>query len=221
MASGLKERERMRLPAAFDLVPAIALSATLSCGCLPAFQFGNDPSAQAGAGGAASDGGGGGGGGSVAPTGDSGSAPIADLGSGASPDLGGAAAGDMAAVCDPLQSTAGLSSPSGQHNAGQECQGCHAPGGGAPTFYLGGTLYAAATSGTAVAGATINVTDAAGKTVKIISANNGNFWTKTALTFPIKVNASLCPTTLPMNSAVAGNGACNNCHNSTFRVHLP
>jgi hypothetical protein len=127
----------------------------------------------------------------------------------------------MAVVCDTLQSTAGLSAPSGHHNAGQECQGCHAPGGGAPTFYVGGTLYNAATGGTAVAGATINVTDAAGKSVKIISADNGNFWTSTTLTFPIKVDASLCPSTLAMTATVAGNGACNNCHNSTLRVHVP
>jgi hypothetical protein len=132
-----------------------------------------------------------------------------------------AAGGDMAAVCNPLQSTAGLSSPSGQHNAGQDCQGCHAPGGGAPTFYMGGTLYNAVNGTTPVVGATINITDAAGKTVTTISANNGNFWTKTQLTFPIKVNASLCPNTLAMNATVSGNGACNNCHNSTFRVHLP
>ena len=140
----------------------------------------------------------------------------------ASGDMALAAAGsDMAVQCDPLQSTAGLSSPSGNHNAGQECQGCHAPGGGAPTFYLGGTLYNNVNGSAAVAGATINITDAAGKKVKTISAQNGNFWTTTALTFPIKVNASLCPTTLAMNGSVSGNGACNNCHNSTFRVHLP
>jgi hypothetical protein len=209
----------MRIPAGFDFVSALALSATLcGGGCLPPFQAGNDPSAPGPTGG---NGGGGGGGGGVAATDDQGSSPVADLGSGSTADLGGAPAGDMAAICDNLQSTAGLSSPSGQHNAGQECQGCHAPGGGAPTFYLGGTLYSAATGGTAVAGATINVTDAAGKTIKIISANNGNFWTKTALTYPIKVDASLCPSTLPMSATVAGNGACNNCHNSTFRVHLP
>ena len=86
---------------------------------------------------------------------------------------------------------------------------------------LGGTLYSAATGGAAVAGATINVIDANGKTVKIVSANNGNFWTTTVLAYPIKVNASLCPATVPMVSTVAGNGACNNCHNSTMQVHVP
>jgi hypothetical protein len=149
-----------------------------------------------------------------------------DLGSPATVDLGLAVAdlapsGDLAGACDKLQSTAALSSPSGRHNAGQECQGCHAPGGGAPTFYLGGTLYNAATGGAAVAGATIRVTDANGKQVNIVSATNGNFWTTTVLAYPVHVEASLCPSTLPMSASVSGNGACNNCHNSTFRVHVP
>ena len=209
----------MRIPAAFDVASVIALSATLCGGCLPAFDGGSDPSAPAASGGGS--GTAGGGGSSAASTDDLGSAPGGDLGSSALADLGGALAGDLAVVCDNLQSTAGLSSPNGHHNAGQECQGCHAPGRGAPTFYVGGTLYNAVSGGAAVAGATINVTDANGKTVKIISATNGNFWTSTSLTFPITVNASLCPSTVPMSSAVTGNGACNNCHNSTFRVHVP
>ena len=146
---------------------------------------------------------------------DLGSIP-ADLATG-----GGGGGGDLAVACAPLQSTAGLSSPSGHHNAGQECQGCHAPGGGAPTFYIGGTLYSAATGGAAVAGATIDITDAGGKKVTAISADNGNFWTTTPLTYPIKVDASLCPSTTPMMASVSGNGACNNCHNSNMRVHTP
>jgi hypothetical protein len=151
-------------------------------------------------------GGGGGGGGGGSPSHD-----MAQAGGGG---------GDMAALCDPLASTAGLSSPSGHHNAGQECQGCHS-GGGAPTFYIAGTLYDTVNGTTAIAGATIHITDGAGKSVTTISAQNGNFWTTTALTYPIKVSASLCPNTQPMNGSVSGNGACNNCHNSTFRVHLP
>ncbi len=218
----------MRNLAAFVIVFGIIFAALALAGCLPAFNPGPSPQSGSGGsgGGSAGTGGngsgsGGGGGGGVASGDDLGGATVADLGTAPS-DGGGGGGGDMAPIaCDKLQSTGGLSVPSGQHNAGQECQGCHAPGGGAPTFYLGGTLYNAVANGTAVAGATINVTDAAGKTVKIVSANNGNFWTTTPLTFPVKVNASLCPNTLPMNATVGGNGACNNCHNSTFRVHVP
>jgi hypothetical protein len=141
-----------------------------------------------------------------------------DLAVAAGRDL--AVGGDMALACAPLASTAGLSDPTGHHNAGLECQACHG-GGGAPRFYVGGTLYNKVSGGTAVAGATIEITDAGGKTVKAVSANNGNFWTTTPLTYPIKVAASLCPNTLPMTATVGGKGACNNCHNATFRVHVP
>ena len=202
---------------------SVLVASLLVAGCLPPFNPGGDPQAGAGgAGGGGTGGGGTGGGGSATGGGaDLGTQGLADLGSTGPADLAPAAAGDLAVACDNLQSTAGLSAPSGHHNAGQECQGCHAPGGGAPTFYLGGTLYNAATGGAAVAGATINVTDAAGKRVKVVSANDGNFWTTTPLTFPLKVDASLCPATTPMSATVSGNGACNNCHNSTFRVHVP
>ena len=202
----------MRAIVAFTFVFLAVLVVLASSGCLPAFT--TDPSAPAGEppSGASSDDGG---------TTDLASNAAGDMAMASGVDLAGpTAAGDLALACDKLQSTAGLSTPSGRHNAGQECQGCHA-GGGAPTFTLGGTLYSAASGGAAVAGATINVTDAAGKQVKIISAQNGNFWTTTPLTFPIKVDASLCPATLPMNATVGGNGACNNCHGSTFRVHVP
>lgn len=201
------------------LVSILAACALATGGCLGAF-----PTDRAGDGGEAppgpTGGGGGGGGGGVVDL--ALAAPGSDLGPTAA-DLasGGGGAADLAVACDPLQSTAGLSSPSGHHNAGQECQACHAPGGGAPTFYLGGTLYSAATGGSPVAGATIDITDAAGKKVKAISANNGNFWTTTPLSYPLKVDASLCPATTPMVSAVSGNGACNNCHNSAMRVHTP
>jgi len=216
LGPALEKRERMG-----RLAFAVALSALFSAGCLPTFE--GDPSAQTGTGGNGGTSGnsGGSGGDSGSPTADAGPASVTDMGSATAGDLGGTPGGDLAIVCDSLQPTSGLSSPSGQHNAGQECQGCHAPGGGAPTFYVGGTLYSAASGGSAVAGATINITDANGKQVKIVSANNGNFWTRTALAYPIKVDASLCPSTVPMIATVAGNGACNNCHNSAMRVHVP
>jgi hypothetical protein len=227
LASGLKRASDMSTTACLRSASLFA-ALTMCSGCLTNFvpdPGPADPGAAPADPGAMS---GVGSGGGTSP--DDGGAPAADLaqaspavdgGGGAPATDGGTPAGDMAVACDTVQSTAGLSSPSGHHNAGQECQGCHAPGGGAPTFYVGGTLYSTVTGGAAVAGATINVTDANGKKVKIISATNGNFWTTTSLAFPLQVNASLCPNTVPMNSAVGGNGACNNCHNSTFRVHLP
>ena len=206
----------MRLPAVLGIASLLAFCVLLLGGCLPAYTPGGDPSTSSDDGG----GGNGGGGGGASAGSDLAALAAGDLGSSQTVDLahGG---GDLALTCDKQQSTGGLSSPSGHHNAGQECQRCHAPGQGAPTFYVGGTLYSAVTGGAAVAGATINVTDAGGKKVKIVSANNGNFWTTTSLTFPLTVDASLCPATAPMTATVAAAGACNNCHNSTFRVHVP
>jgi hypothetical protein len=229
----------MKIVAAFVLVFFGIFFALALTGCLPAMP-GDPYAAGGGAPGSGSGGGGGGdstggngstggggttggGGGSTGAGGvDAGTPPVADLGTAPAGDLGGGGGGgggggDMAVACDNLAAT----TATGQHNAGQDCQSCHAAGGGAPTFTMGGTLYSAASGGTAVTGGTINVTDAAGKTVKLVSAKNGNFWTTTALTFPVKVNASLCPATVPMSATVGGNGACNNCHNSTFRVHVP
>ena len=205
------------------LAPVFALSALfLGAGCS------QDPSPADGV-----DGGGNGShdmasnhGGGSGGTGGGGSAGTGGGGGGDSTDMASVGAGDMAVVCDPKKSTSGLSDPSGRHNAGMDCLGsrCHASTGQATLFTFAGTLYSTVSGGSAVSGATINVTDAAGKTSKIVTATNGNFWTTGSLTFPIKVNSSLCPNTVPMNGAVDSNGGgCNQsgCHVSTFRVHLP
>jgi hypothetical protein len=190
-----------------SLLPLLALSLAAS-GCLGVLIPVGDPPAGASVPQSAQDDGG-------AP------APVADGATTPAPldDLGGAPATDAATACDTPQSTASLSAPSGHHNAGLECQGCHA-GGGAPTFSLGGTLYDSLGGSNAIAGATIHVTDANGASLAIVTAANGNFWSTTPLVYPLKVSASLCPSTQPMMGAVA-NGACNSCHGSTFRVHLP
>src|SRR5260370_14677779 len=108
---------------------------------------------------------------------------------------------------------------SGNHNAGKACMPCHA-GGGAPTFTAAGTLYDALTGGNAVAGATVQLVDATGKTVSIVTSTNGNFYTSTPLTLPVTARASGCPNNQPMISKVT-DGNCNSCHNSTLQVHLP
>jgi hypothetical protein len=111
---------------------------------------------------------------------------------------------------------------SGHHNPGQDCQqGCHNHG-----FTLSGTLYASATSTTPVVGASITVKDAQGKTFDMVSQNDGNFYTSTAVTFPVTVSASLCPDTHAMaGSITAGNGGCNKsgCHASGAqgKIYLP
>lgn len=111
---------------------------------------------------------------------------------------------------------------SGHHNAGQDClNSCHNHG-----FTLAGTLYTSAAGATAIAGGTITVTDATGKTFDVVSQLDGNFYTSTAVTFPVTVIASECPNIEMMTAPLTSKqGGCNNtaCHqpNATGRVHLP
>ncbi len=111
---------------------------------------------------------------------------------------------------------------SGHHNPGQDCQGsCHNHG-----FTLGGTLFAAANSTTPLSGATITVTDAAGKSFDIVSQANGNFYTSQPIKFPVTVTASECPSVAPMVAQVTATmDGCNQsgCHvtGAQGRIHLP
>jgi hypothetical protein len=109
----------------------------------------------------------------------------------------------------------------GHHNPGADCMnGCHNHG-----FTLAGTLYNSVNGGTAVIGATIVVKDANNQTVKMVSMNNGNFYTSTQVAFPLTVLATSCPNLTPMVAQVAGPGpaGCNKtgCHTSGNRIHLP
>jgi hypothetical protein len=112
---------------------------------------------------------------------------------------------------------------SGHHNAGQDCMnGCHNHG-----FTLAGTLFTSAAGGTAIAGGTITVVDATGKSFDVVSQQNGNFYTSTAVQFPVTLTASECPAVQAMTAGVpSGQGGCNRtgCHTATGgagRIHLP
>ena len=112
--------------------------------------------------------------------------------------------------------------PDGHHNPGQDCMnGCHNHG-----FTLSGTLFTSINSNTAVVGATVVVKDANGQTVKMVSATNGNFYTSTAIAFPITVLATECPNVSAMSAQVTqGQGGCNKvgCHTAGAQghIHLP
>jgi hypothetical protein len=113
---------------------------------------------------------------------------------------------------------AASSSGDGHHHAGEDCMHCHSDMAGA-TWTVAGTLYDA--SGSAVGGATIEVVDASGNTVQLVSGDNGNFFTDQQLTGPFHVRASQCPSNQQMVST-ASNGSCNasGCHSSDNRIHL-
>src|SRR5689334_2659879 len=72
----------------------------------------------------------------------------------------------------PCENTVSPAPDLGHHEPGKSCfQGCHNHG-----FTLAGTLYTNATGNTAFAGATITITDAASKTIKLVTNLNGNFY---------------------------------------------
>jgi hypothetical protein len=129
---------------------------------------------------------------------------------------GGGGSGSNTSTC--IQAATPPSS--GHHNAGSNCQGCHTGAGGAPLWTAAGTLYGA--GGAALPGATVTIVDAAGKSIALVTAQNGNFWTGDAVQAPLRVKASLCPSSASM-SATAG-GACNSCHTASGtpgRIQLP
>jgi hypothetical protein len=150
----------------------------------------------------------------------------------AGPDAGEAAGADATPtggdpVPDPGCVPIGGANGSGEHNAGLNCMtaGCHDPGGEGPTFTLGGTLYTSVAGTAPQPGALITVRDAANVELQLRTAQNGNFWTGQALTFPLTVAANGCPDVTPMIATVATTGAgCNTtaCHDAaTNRIHLP
>ena len=109
----------------------------------------------------------------------------------------------------------------GHHNAGMDCMdGCHNHG-----FTLAGTVFNAVNGSTAVVGATVQVIDANNQTIDIVTQNNGNFYTSTAVKFPVTVLATSCPNIQPMAATVSGTSVvgCNQsgCHTSGNRIHLP
>jgi len=87
---------------------------------------------------------------------------------------------------------------------------------------VAGTLYSDAAGTASLAGATIHFTDADGVSLTAVTADNGNFWLRDAVTFPVNAYASLCPDTANMPNAIEASGAdCNGCHGAGSRIHLP
>jgi hypothetical protein len=109
---------------------------------------------------------------------------------------------------------------SGQHNPGQDCNGsCHNHG-----FTLAGTL--TGPGGTAYTGGTITIIDANNATIDVVTARNGNFYTKAPIAFPAAVVASSCPDVMPMVTHITkATAGCNmtGCHvtGAQGAIHLP
>jgi len=160
--------------------------------------------------------------GSNGNTPDAGNGNQPDAGNGNHPDAGGTPdAGMQGPPCKNKVTSVG----SGHHNAGQDCMNsCHFHG-----FTLAGTLYSAASGGTAVSGASITAKDAAGQTFDIVTQADGNFYTSNSVQFPVTVYASECQIQqagVPMTDTIPSSGAgCNStgCHTTSAqgRIHLP
>jgi hypothetical protein len=148
----------------------------------------------------------------------------ADDDAGDDDDGGGADARADAAGCDqPV--TAGLDT--GHHNPGLTCiaSGCHDGGtAGAPAWTIAGTVFDALGGTAAVPGATIHLIDGAGADVALVTAQNGNFYSEQAFTFPLTAKASRCPDVIAMVAQVqTADAGCNKagCHVSGMRIYLP
>src|ERR1700733_5753682 len=102
----------------------------------------------------------------------------------------------------------------GHHNPGMDCMdSCHDHG-----FTIAGTLYTDSGGATIVSGATISVLDAFGNEFDVVSQTNGNFYSAFAMTYPLTIYASECPTIQMMTATLArsAQGGCNQtgCHAS-------
>lgn len=132
-----------------------------------------------------------------------------------------ARAGDGGVTC-MNQVTTG--NDQGHHNAGMDCMdGCHDHG-----FTLAGTLYTSSAGSTIVSGATIAAVDAFGNEFDMVSMTNGNFYTSFAITYPIAIYASECPTIQKMTMTIndssmigCNQSACHASGSTQGRVHLP
>ena len=117
----------------------------------------------------------------------------------------------------------------GKHRPGASCtEGCHdgrlLAG---PPLTLGGTVYTRPTGGVPVAGATLVVTDARGRELRLTRGQTGNFYTREQLEFPLRVAGSLCPSSSVMVAPVAASAgaartSCNSggCHDAGRRIAL-
>ena len=97
---------------------------------------------------------------------------------------------------------------------GDDCLACHG-------FGAAGTVYAStsALAGDGISGVTVRITDGIGRVVTRTSNSAGNFYTSQSLVPPLLVAVTSGGTTRTM--ADAPSGACNACHGSGFRVHVP
>ena len=91
--------------------------------------------------------------------------------------------------CEPEQPSPGT----GNHHPDEDCAPCHASQTGDLKFRISGTLYTTADGDAPVPGVTIVFKDADGAVYRLVTHDNGNFFTADPVAFPITPRASQCP----------------------------
>lgn len=106
--------------------------------------------------------------------------------------------------------------------AGENCMSCHIAGGpaAAKPWTAAGTIYRTANADyrEGVEGATIILTDAQAKEVRLTSNAVGNFYTAEALAFPYSVRVEFEGRTAAMPIMLDSFGACAGCHSQMGRA---
>jgi len=145
--------------------------------------------------------------------------------SGGATSGGASSGGDTSAGgADFWQGTAynasGLPNPSnGNHNAGQDCMGCH--NSGSRQWLFGGTIYQS--NGSAAPSVQVGIWDGT-KLVTAYSATNGNIWLPVSsgpidwANAEVRIRDSNGERTMTGDTPSA---ACNSCHNSSMRITAP
>jgi len=124
--------------------------------------------------------------------------------------LAAVSAAALLAACGRDSSSACNDSGGASMCPGDDCLSCHG-------FKAAGTVYA----GTAPVGsATVTLVDRNGVAVTKSTNSAGNFYTTSALTYPLqRVTIDKGADTVEMLDVASGH--CNDCHDARFRIHLP
>jgi hypothetical protein len=141
-----------------------------------------------------------------------------DMGTTAAPPPATGDGGVVTSACVPVQPTK-MSS----HNKGQDCLTCHATGQNPLLRWtVAGTLWQDTFGTTPRGGATVTIVDGKGLTISLVTDVEGNFYTAQAVTFPLSVSASGCPSTKAMVGKPP-QGSCNTsgCHDAGRPIYLP
>lgn len=113
---------------------------------------------------------------------------------------------------------AGGDAPEARRNLGDDCLGCHKPGGKAAKalFTLGGTMYRTADADPTpgLGGVRIAITGADGRRLELHSNDKGNFWSEQKVAFPVSVEVQRDGTEAlrAVGPGPCSSGACNECH---------